>query len=81
MAGYHQFHAVNAALAETRRAVTHPAVSADPGTALVAEARGRYDKAQKGGEVGDRRVGLVRHTQGSGKSLDDGHGARPRSPC
>jgi type I restriction enzyme R subunit len=42
MAGYHQFHAVNAALESTVRA-SHPS--------------------------GDKRAGVVWHTQGSGKSL------------
>lgn len=42
MAGYHQFHAVNQALAETIKASA---------------------------ASGDRRVGVVWHTQGSGKSL------------
>ncbi|AFM13316.1 type I restriction endonuclease subunit R [Turneriella parva] len=42
IAGYHQFHAVNRALAETVRAT---------------------------GANGDRRIGVVWHTQGSGKSL------------
>jgi type I restriction enzyme R subunit len=42
IAGYHQFHAVNRALAETLKATD---------------------------ETGDRRVGVVWHTQGSGKSL------------
>ena len=42
MAAYHQFWAVNKAVAETVRAV---------------------------GAVGDRRIGVVWHTQGSGKSL------------
>ena len=42
IAGYHQFHAVNRALAETLKATY---------------------------EGGDRRVGVVWHTQGSGKSL------------
>jgi type I restriction enzyme R subunit len=42
IAGYHQFHAVNRALAETLKATY---------------------------ETGDRRVGVVWHTQGSGKSL------------
>jgi len=42
MAGYHQFHAVNLALAATIKATGHG---------------------------GDRRVGVVWHTQGSGKSL------------
>ncbi|MDI9432224.1 MAG: type I restriction endonuclease subunit R [Planctomycetota bacterium] len=42
MAGYHQYHAVNAALGATARAA---------------------------GAGGDKRVGVVWHTQGSGKSL------------
>lgn len=42
IAGYHQFHAVQRAVAETTRAT---------------------------GERGDKRVGVVWHTQGSGKSL------------
>ncbi len=52
MAGYHQFHAVEKALAETCRA-------------------GEIQKttAQSSGSIGDRRIGVVWHTQGSGKSL------------
>ncbi|HIJ80757.1 MAG TPA: type I restriction endonuclease subunit R [Desulfuromonadales bacterium] len=62
MAGYHQFHAVNAAMAETLRA----GKVAD-GTA---EELGRYETGQRhGGDPGDRRIGVVWHTQGSGKSL------------
>ncbi|GAB4429202.1 MAG: type I restriction endonuclease subunit R [Turneriella sp.] len=49
VAGYHQFHAVNKALAETIRA-TRPVTE-----------RSRSE--------GDRRIGVVWHTQGSGKSL------------
>ncbi len=61
MAGYHQFHAVNAALGETLRAAK---------LQRAAEERGRYEAGmQPGGEVGDRRIGVVWHTQGSGKSL------------
>jgi type I restriction enzyme R subunit len=65
MAGYHQFHAVRVAVGETLRAaelaqaahVTEP-----PG--------GRYEAGRKpGGKPGDRRIGVVWHTQGSGKSL------------
>ncbi len=64
MAGYHQFHAVNVAVEETLRAAQ--AVAAD----RVAETPGRYEAGQQpGGEPGDRRVGVVWHTQGSGKSL------------
>ena len=38
--------------------------------ARVAETPGRYEAGRKpGGEPGDRRVGVVWHTQGSGKSL------------
>jgi type I restriction enzyme R subunit len=64
MAGYHQFHAVNVAVEETVRAAR--AVTAGH----LAEARGRYDAGRNpGGEPGDRRIGVVWHTQGSGKSL------------
>ncbi|MEW5952501.1 MAG: type I restriction endonuclease subunit R [Bacillota bacterium] len=42
LAGYHQYHAVNKAVASTRRATM---------------------------ESGDRRIGVIWHTQGSGKSL------------
>jgi type I restriction enzyme R subunit len=63
MAGYHQYHAVNVAVEETLRA-TEAAVS------QFRESPGLYDAGTRpGGEVGDRRVGVVWHTQGSGKSL------------
>ena len=68
MAGYHQFHAVKVAVGETLRAAE-----------LQREGRwlddkdadaGRYQAGhQPGGAPGDRRVGVVWHTQGSGKSL------------
>ena len=65
MAGYHQFHAVNVALEETLRAA-HVPVMLD----RAAETRGRYTVGGRpGGEPGDRRIGVVWHTQGSGKSL------------
>ena len=61
MAGYHQFHAVNVAVAETLRAAR---------LHQTAEAMGRYETGRRhGGEPGDRRIGVVWHTQGSGKSL------------
>ncbi len=63
IAGYHQFHAVNAAIEETLRATQ---IAADD---RVAEAPGRYSAWRSGGAPGDRRVGVVWHTQGSGKSL------------
>jgi type I restriction enzyme R subunit len=63
MAGYHQFHAVNVAVAETLRA----AAMRD---ALVAELPGLYETGRAaGGNPGDRRIGVIWHTQGSGKSL------------
>jgi type I restriction enzyme, R subunit len=62
VAGYHQFHAVNVAVEETLRAAQ--------AIRRVAEGPGRYEAgARPGGEPGDRRVGVVWHTQGSGKSL------------
>ena len=65
MAGYHQFHAVQAAVGETLRAA---ALRRE--TRRIAETGGRYEAGrQPGGEPGDRRVGVVWHTQGSGKSL------------
>ena len=64
MAGYHQFHAVQVAVRETLRATK--IARADN----MAEAIGRYEAGRKpGGQPGDRRVGVVWHTQGSGKSL------------
>lgn len=68
MAGYHQFHAVNVALEETLRAAI-PAESWHKSQGFT-ENDGRYDAGpMAGGEDGDRRVGVVWHTQGSGKSL------------
>jgi type I restriction enzyme, R subunit len=54
VAGYHQFHAVQVAVCETLRAA-----------GLSREA----ELAAEGGKQGDRRIGVVWHTQGSGKSL------------
>ena len=65
MAGYHQFHAVEAAVKETLRAA-----ALQERAGRVAEQRGRYETGREaGGEPGDRRIGVVWHTQGSGKSL------------
>jgi type I restriction enzyme, R subunit len=64
MAGYHQYHAVNAALDETLRAAL------PDGAGLVAERTGEYHTGTEGNAApGDRRIGVVWHTQGSGKSL------------
>jgi len=65
IAGYHQFHAVNAAVEETVRAsgMTEPLGIRD-------SASGSYWAGRMhGGKPGDRRAGVVWHTQGSGKSF------------
>ena len=64
MAGYHQFHAVQTAIAETLRAAALQQAVADD------DVHGRSESdGQSGGARGDRRIGVVWHTQGSGKSL------------
>ncbi len=60
IAGYHQFHAVNAAVEETMRA-SGLRVGEDQGT--------YWTGRMHGGQAGDRRAGVVWHTQGSGKSF------------
>ena len=62
MAGYHQFHAVQGCRGRN---------AARGGTEAFADARrGRYEAGRRpGGEPGDRRIGVVWHTQGAGKSL------------
>jgi type I restriction enzyme R subunit len=65
MAGYHQFHAVAVAVQETIRAA-----GPQTGTAVVRETRSGYmAQPMEAGKPGDHRVGVVWHTQGSGKSL------------
>ena len=65
MAGYHQFHAVRVAVGETLRAA-----ELQRATIGIAEDEDGYESGRKpGGEPGDRRIGVVWHTQGSGKSL------------
>ncbi len=62
MAGYHQFHAVRVAVGETLRAAELARED------QVAQDRGRYEAGGKpGGKPGDRRVGVVWHTQGSAR--------------
>ena len=59
MAGYHQFHAVQVAVQETLRAAE-----------LQHSEQGGHESGQRrGGKPGDRRIGVVWHTQGAGKSL------------
>jgi len=62
IAGYHQFHAVNVAVEETIRASRAERAFRD--------LKGRYTtNKMPDGEPGDRRIGVVWHTQGAGKSL------------
>ena len=64
MAGYHQFYAVETAVAETLRAAELQRDS------KLREERERYESGRRpGGDPGDRRIGVIWHTQGSGKSL------------
>ncbi len=60
MAGYHQFHAVRVAVSETLRAAR---------LSKEAHEENQDPYSRHGGDPGDRRVGVVWHTQGSGKSL------------
>jgi type I restriction enzyme R subunit len=64
IASYHQFHAVNAAVEETVRAS-----GMDMGNVLHDPPGTYWAKRQRGGKPGDRRAGVVWHTQGSGKSF------------
>ena len=65
MAGYHQYHAVNVAVEETLRASR----LRDQVIGVAESAAGYSARRQKGGAPGDRRIGVVWHTQGAGKSL------------
>ena len=65
MAGYHQFHAVQQGVTETRRAKARGDEQRAAG-----DSPGRYQTMRRsGGRPGDRRIGVVWHTQGAGKSL------------
>lgn len=72
IAGYHQFHAVQRAVASTLRAL---ALNAGAGVAagrpggLGEEPSGYGLPSAAAHPRGDRRIGVVWHTQGSGKSL------------
>ena len=61
LAAYHQYYAVNAAVISTLRA------SADAGIAQTPASYGLGDVRSQ--PKGDRKAGVVWHTQGSGKSL------------
>jgi type I restriction enzyme, R subunit len=65
IAGYHQFHAVNAAVEETVRA----SGMTETGSVLREDTGTYWSGRMHGGKPGDRRAGVVWHTQGSGKSF------------
>jgi type I restriction enzyme R subunit len=66
MAGYHQYHAVNAAVEETIRASRPQLVPKE----RIGEGEGTwFSGTPKGAKPGDRRIGVIWHTQGAGKSL------------
>lgn len=62
MAGYHQFHAVETAVKETLR-------SAKLQESEILSLGTQREQSNPGGDPGDRRIGVIWHTQGSGKSL------------
>ena len=64
IAGYHQFHAVNAAVEETVRA----SGMIETDNVVRDDANPYWSSRMRGGNPGDRRAGVVWHTQGSGKS-------------
>ncbi len=63
MAGYHQYHAVEVAIEQTLRATQMQRQKAR--NQMVQDGM----SSVQGGIYGDRRIGVVWHTQGSGKSL------------
>lgn len=69
LAAYHQYYAVNKAVESTLRASGY-AAQEESSFSLAADAQGRYDLRRVAQQPsGDRKGGIVWHTQGSGKSL------------
>ena len=69
LAAYHQYYAVNRAVESTLRATGYRANHSQEGN-LVAESPASYGlPGVKNQPIGDRKGGVVWHTQGSGKSL------------
>lgn len=69
LAAYHQYYAVNRAIESTLRATGHTLEKETP-TSMVMESPESYGVAGvKTQPKGDRKGGVVWHTQGSGKSL------------
>lgn len=70
IAAYHQYYAVNRAVESTLRASGYSCKDIRPGVSNVAERPASYGLPGVDQQsVGDRKGGVVWHTQGSGKSL------------
>ena len=68
MAAYHQYYAVNAAVLSTIRAADVNVESESAELAIKTQGRQRKNLVDEQ-KLGDRKAGVVWHTQGSGKSL------------
>lgn len=68
MAAYHQYYAVNAAVLSTIRASNANTESQSAEVAIHQQGRSKLELVQQQA-LGDRKAGVVWHTQGSGKSL------------
>ena len=68
MAAYHQYYAVNAAVLSTIRASAVNTESMSAEVALRQQGRSQLELVQEQ-KLGDKKAGVVWHTQGSGKSL------------
>ncbi|WP_028306817.1 type I restriction endonuclease subunit R [Desulfitibacter alkalitolerans] len=70
LAAYHQYYAVNRAVESTLRAAGYLSLTVNDGTNILMETPESYGvPGVKQQPVGDRKGGVVWHTQGSGKSL------------
>jgi type I restriction enzyme, R subunit len=70
LAGYHQYYAVNRAVESTLRAAEYLPVQEKEQSEMIAESPASYGLPDvKKQPSGDRKGGVVWHTQGSGKSL------------
>jgi len=70
LAAYHQYYAVNRAVESTLRAVGYSTAAAIYNANTIMESPDSYGVAGvKRQPVGDRKGGVIWHTQGSGKSL------------
>ena len=76
MAGYHQFHAVEVAVAETLRAAELSQTDERLEEKAILQEPGR----KPGGAPGDRRIGVIWHTQGLGQEPEHGLLCRAHHP-